>query len=222
LALEIIENSHEDKFLIVSDSLSALQAIDNLHFNNPIVSIILETCHILISNKNHIVLFWVPSPMGIIGNEKADQAAKTALLNSITDTLIPYTDLKPKINSYFNSLWQSHWESQAFNKLLPIKPKIGQTTLTKITNRHQQVILHRLRVGHTYLTHSWLLKREDQPTCVHCNSPISVEHILLHCSHLNHIRLKYFNVNNLHELFNMIPYTNIINFIMESNISNLI
>ena len=32
-----------------------------------------------------------------------------------------------------------------------------------------EVILARLRMGHTYITNSHLLKRDDQPWCVGCD-----------------------------------------------------
>jgi len=41
-----------------------------------------------------------------------------------------------------------------------------------------QTILNRLFVGHTPLVHSYLLNKEQPPTCEHCKCLITVEHIL--------------------------------------------
>ena len=64
--------------------------------------------------------------MGIHGNERADAAAKAALLQllllPITGYAIPYVDFKPKIDAYFRQKWQDHWANIIFNKLKPIKP----------------------------------------------------------------------------------------------------
>ena len=47
LALDFIECSNLDKFLICSDSLSSLQAIHNHKFDNSVVQRVLEKCHFI-------------------------------------------------------------------------------------------------------------------------------------------------------------------------------
>jgi len=37
--------------------------------------------------------------------------------------------------------------------------------------------------GHTRLTHSYLLNRQDQPQCLNCDCTLTVEHVLLECNH---------------------------------------
>ena len=41
--------------------------------------------------------------------------------------------------------------------------------------------LARLRIGHTRLTHGYLMDRSDPPRCAHCDTQITVSHILLTC-----------------------------------------
>ncbi|KAG1652276.1 hypothetical protein GQR58_026441 [Nymphon striatum] len=48
----------------------------------------------------------------------------------------------------------------------------------------KESILCRLRVGHTYLTHSFLLRNEAQPVCGRCQQTLTVRHVLVDCAAL--------------------------------------
>ena len=64
--------------MVITDSLSSLQAVKSQKLNNPIVSNISHMCHYLSGHKD-IVFCWVLSHIGIQGNERADVLAKAAL-----------------------------------------------------------------------------------------------------------------------------------------------
>jgi len=89
-----------------------------------------------------------------------------------------------------------------------------------VTNRRDEVVLHRTRIGHTHLTHSYLLKRENNPECTFCKSLLTVQHILLDCPDYKLIRAKHFQANSLYELFNKEHPNNIINFLKEVKVYN--
>ena len=56
-----------------------------------------------VSNQGKIVNFcWIPSHIGIHGNNAADRTAKSALEFEIVKFKIPYTDLKHVIKLYIN------------------------------------------------------------------------------------------------------------------------
>ena len=220
LALDFIESSIHDKFLILSDSLSSLQAINNRKFDSPVVQQVLEKCHFLSTTDKIVSFCWIPSHVGISGNERADAAATSALNFPVSDIKIPYSDLKQRINSHLVNKWQMQWSNVVFNKLQPIKPSIGDTKLKDIFKRRDELVLHRARLGHTYITHCYLLKGEDQPECIPCQSPLTVEHILLHCIDFSLIRPKYYSVNSLNELFSTVAPIKIINFLKEIHLYN--
>ena len=79
-------------------------------------------------------------------------------------------------------------------------------------SRREEFILARLRIGHTRLTHSWLLKLDEQPYCIGCDTPFTVKHFLLDCADFDQERRSLFQVNNLKDLFKDISVDNIFSF----------
>ena len=63
------------------------------------------------------------------------------------------------------------------NKLHSIKSILGKRRSALRTDRKEEVVLARLRIGHRFITHSYLLKGEEQPTCVPCDTPFTIKHI---------------------------------------------
>ena len=153
--------------------------------------------------------------MGIAGNERADVEAKAALQFPISDCKVPHCDYKQMITSQLTKLWQAQWDQVPFNKLQSIQRVIGHTKLKGISKRRDEVVLHRARIGHTYVTHSFLLKAEDQPQCTSCVCALSVQHILIDCPCLAGSRQRYFNVSSLYELFSHVSVFNLLNFLRE-------
>ena len=79
LALDFISTCDaNNKFIIFSDSLSVLKAMNHTSSKNPQIQKLLEKCHELLAYKE-IALFWIPSHIGIQGNEMVDKQAKTSL-----------------------------------------------------------------------------------------------------------------------------------------------
>jgi ribonuclease HI len=92
LALDIICQSGSKQFLILSDSLSCLQSIENRRFENPLILEICVRIHKLLSRDRELVLVWLPSHVGSVGNAAVDAAAKTALNLPVSNLKVPYTD----------------------------------------------------------------------------------------------------------------------------------
>ena len=100
LALDAVSESEDREIIIFSDSLSVLLSLKNKKLDNPLIINVLHSLHTLSTAHNTFVFCWIPSHIGIHGNEKTDMAAKEALSLDITYSLVPYTDLKPSINSF--------------------------------------------------------------------------------------------------------------------------
>ena len=82
-------------------------------------------------------------------------------------------------------------------------------------DRKEEVTLARLRIGHTFITHSFLLKGGDWPLCIPCQEPFSAKHFLLNCTDFNIIRSRFFRVRSLKELFDSIEPVKIFTFLIE-------
>ena len=153
-------------------------------------------------------------------NELADLEAKSALSLMITNFKIPYSDFKSNIRQYINNKCQSIWEKQTQNKLNEIKPYFNSKCAFSNYCRKEQTKITRCRIGHTRLTHSYILKNEQAPFCIPCNEPFTVKHFLITCAEFNHIRTKYFKIKTVKDLFNDVPTNKIIIFLKEIGLFN--
>ncbi|GLV38508.1 hypothetical protein CBL_20399 [Carabus blaptoides fortunei] len=63
--------------------------------------------------------------------------------------------------------------------------------------RKEQVAITRLRIGHTKMTHMFLITRQPEPMCETCNVRQTVKHALVQCP-------QYRNQRQEHELDNTI------------------
>ena len=144
-----------------------------------------------------------------------DQKAKDSLNLHPTDFSIPYTNFKSFINRYILNKWQILWNNSVGNKLFEIKPVIGQSQPVVRNVRQDEVVLARLRIGHTRITHSYLLKREEPLYCFGCDTLFTVRHFLLECGDFSHIRNKHFHVDTIKQLFDDVPIDNVFLFLKE-------
>ena len=101
------------------------------------------------------------------------------------------------------------------NKLRAIKPTVGGYKRKTSLSRHDCVLINRLRIGHTRVTHSYLLLGDDQPECGTCL--LTVKHILIECVDLNDVRNKYFVFSSTKDLFENVASQNVVDFIKETH-----
>ena len=68
--------------------------------------------HHEISSSKTVIYCWIPSHIGIYGNEKVDKNAKESLNLEVTDFKIPSNNFKPFINKYVCDEWQTLWNER--------------------------------------------------------------------------------------------------------------
>ena len=105
LALNHFEQDAYWRYIIYIDSLSAMQALEGETTDNPLIVSLLEKLSRLCERAD-IVFCWLPSHVGISGNEEADKAAKDALSVDVLPFKVPFTDFKPLINNFTQNVWQ--------------------------------------------------------------------------------------------------------------------
>ena len=165
-----------------------------------------------------LLFCWIPGHVGIKGNEKADKIAKQIIDIPTFDIKIPFSDCKPQISKYVESICQEKWNDCTNNKLHGIKTKFSSTLQLYSNNRKEDVILTRLRIGHTRITHKHYLLNEEHPMRIPCDSPLTVQHILIECADTALIRGNYFNCNDLKILINSVAGDTILAYLSEINL----
>ncbi|XP_076066090.1 ribonuclease H-like [Oratosquilla oratoria] len=176
--------SNEQSLIIYTDSNSVLASLQQLLPTHPLVQEVQDWLVLVHSRKRTKVNFcWVPGHTGVMGNETADKASKSAVadLQPTTAVHIPHGDLKKIIHTHIQNKWQHRWSTLTDNlKLKKIRPFIKKWESSNCPNRRNNIILTRLRIGHTHLTHNFLMTGGDErqvPFCRTCQAHITVQHI---------------------------------------------
>ncbi|GFW95638.1 RNase H domain-containing protein [Trichonephila clavipes] len=142
-ALQSIDPNMPRKYCMYTDSISVLEALENYNdLCHPVVCNILDITSRLYSKGFNIVFCWLPSHVGIIGNEQADSAARSAKTH--LPLAVPLSDMKRVILHHIFKIWQESWSQQLDNKLHPVKPVIGAWPVMPM--RRTDVKLTRLRI----------------------------------------------------------------------------
>ncbi|XP_053597660.1 uncharacterized protein LOC103580449 [Microplitis demolitor] len=199
---EITVNSLSDTYSIFScEAFAILKLLEKL--NTPVDSKILQT------NNTQVILAWVPSHQGIEGNEIADTEAKNALNKPIEpQAKTSLSDFK----KYIHRLFMKDSGLDSTNTI------IDDTALT----RRDQVILTRLKIGHTNLTHCYRPEKKDPPVCPRCGSILSVKHLITSCLLYQSERTQANLPMNPEELFTTEHRRKVIKFLKLTKIYNKI
>ncbi|GFX18996.1 pggt1b [Trichonephila clavipes] len=96
--------------------MSVLEALENYNDRcHPVVCDILDIASRLYSKGYDIVFCWLPSHVGIVGNEQVDSAARS--LTILLPLAVPLSDLKHVILHHIFTTWQESWSQQLDSKL---------------------------------------------------------------------------------------------------------
>ena len=190
LALALIRARELGSYLILTDSLSSLQSLADKHSQHPTVRKLQHDLDALFSTGRTVAFFWIPSHVGIQGNELVDRLAKAASAKPPEPIRLHYTDWFPVIREVIQQRWAADWRRHR-GLLTRVRDTPGPWA-SNISPRRAEVVVNRLRSGHTWLTHNYLMDNavlEPPPICPMCDSArLTVQHLLLDCDELNRAR----------------------------------
>ena len=169
-------------FIIFSDSLAAIEAL-----NKPYKSkhyIVHLICNLISSlPPGKILIQWVPSHTNILGNEHADTLAKASLnCDVLANIKLPLPDVLSKFSTYFSTESLTYWDScrNFYDPPLTLSPYVDTPNFLLVA-RKQQVVLSRLHLGVTKLTHGHIFSKSDPKRCRICNCVVTLAHIFIDC-----------------------------------------
>ena len=215
-----------DEYTIFSDSRSALQALKRDITSSPIIIEIKQLIHRAKTLNISLEMCWVPGHVNIAGNEKADAAAKEAAVvtTQAPTRAIPHIDMKRPVREAIFKKWQVDWKSLRGEgrKLREIKQDVHRWKSSQNKNRRIETALSRLRVGHTNITHAYLMQSQaNPPECEICRQPITVKHLLVECLKYAPTRRKYYNNPTLSDMLaesSTFDISKITNFLKETGL----
>ena len=183
-ALISVRKNHLNEVTIFSDSLSSINAINSYTSKHKIVNEIRFVLHEMKLQKISVTLCWIPSHIGLEGNEKADMYAKEAKGRPASTELIPVEDYIRYSKSMVKEKWTNYWrENYHDDRSKELKDTVDLWPSSYQKDRKKSTTLTRLRIGHTRLTHGYLMcnPHDPVPMCDTCNVQVTIKHILMMC-----------------------------------------
>lgn len=85
-------------------------------------------------------------------------------------------------------------------------------------------MMARLRIGHTVLTHKYVLDKEDPPKCQFCNDRLTIKHIIVNCPGLEQLRSSIGIATNIKEALadDKVKMEKILQFLQQANLTKQI
>lgn len=190
-AISYADSLKFNNYIILTDSKSAIYHLARCTSNfrgTPIAYRILESLRRL-SDKNKLVkIQWIPSHVGIPGNEEADRLAKDALIHGTAFYCLPlFSDCLGKVRDRCTELWKEHFDERSISKGVwykTIQPSISRASwyLDADMSRTDMVTAMRLRSGHIPLNKFLhLMGKSDSPNCSECGVVEDVYHVVMEC-----------------------------------------
>ena len=172
--------------VIFSDSLSSIQTLEN-GCNNCVVHEEIKYCLYQLSCIGAQVTFcWIPSHIGINGNETADKLAKSATSQEMINfpLLKNISDINVLLKKRMMNKWQKQWDKSPKGRFYyRLQPSVSMEIKCIDVVRGRETLLSRLRFGKVFLADTLhMLGKQPNNTCDQCHVKETVAHFLLDCT----------------------------------------
>ncbi|GBP06356.1 hypothetical protein EVAR_71375_1 [Eumeta japonica] len=217
MAVEFASKS-ELKYIICTDSLSTINGLQNPNNDSPLINDIRNIC---IKHSDKIKIMWVPSHVGIPGNELADLAASEAKHRPLL--VFPTYEARDIINAALDHLKTSkasQWSTYNHN-YKNINPSGTKSIFPVNCSKKITSTIVRLRIGHCKFSHRHLLEKNPAPLCPNCNTQLTAAHILNDCPTYSSCRENIFKSQTPTDLLKNLCESNIklvFKFIVETSL----
>ena len=201
VALTKLRSKRNLQISFYSDSRSALQALMAYNSDNVLVQDIQELVNELLKNSVHVTFCWVPSHVGIMGNEEADRMAKMALgkIRHGQETVF-YSDLRSHIRERVYHNWRDRWKNMQEHgrtQLREVQDFVRPRKWGAGLSRIEDVKMTRIRIGHTRFARDYYFTDGEPPECIECGEFLTVKHVLLECGNFYHERREFLGTQQL-------------------------
>lgn len=191
-----IQEYGKKQSIIFTDSLAAVSKLNSTKWTNCQLSnnaLMLQDQ--IRKNNFKMIIMWVPSHVGIMGNEIADKEAKSANVENATNIYNQhnFSEYKSLIKSKYLYEWNKKYTdgetAMVFKSLYPCVESY-KLDLSKYCKKSQSDII-RLQTGHCLLNkHLFRLKLHHNELCETCLEPETVQHFIMTCNKYKTIRRK--------------------------------
>lgn len=198
-ALDWALRSSTGNVIIITDSKSVLDAIDNFsvkHFKDNIIINILNLCVLLAASGRLVQFIWCKGHAGITGNETVDSLAKEAVEDGETIYFLTPSDIRAHFDKLLMSSWGSEWSKfveNSRNQYVRLHSALPSVTPYPQCSRFFTSTIFRLKVQHgRFPSHLHKIGITETPSCSCDGVAIGdLNHILFECGN---------NLNASHKL----------------------
>ena len=193
LALNYVAELEPGKYLLCTVLLNSMICIEN-RIVKTIVQIIQELCHREIEREERslccgYLVIWAFAIM-------TWQIKQLRIVLDVHKSLLQYLIETGSLISREGCMSSGRRVGERTGETYLLKPKTWYWTEdTRKRTRRDEVVINRLRLGHTRLTHGFMFDPELQrvrPPCELCNEfVVSIQHILIECSAIAAQRRQY-------------------------------
>ena len=180
----LLKHGGGSRATVFSDSLSAIQSLQSLGSTSQPTS--LNELLLAVDKLDPPPTFvWIPSNVGVLGNEMADKLAKQGTARAEVDTHLPLETKEEFVNidEYTHRQWQEEYSaSKSGSNYRALEPQVSSKAKYLTPNRMKENVITRLRLGKCSLN-KYLhdIKRHPDGLCETCRVPETSQHLLLEC-----------------------------------------